>query len=260
MLRQGLNVEALSGFADRTTIVMTHRITLYILFTLACSVLVSLGLWQLERAAQKRERYAAYSTAFADRPLEFDAIEQGAASADYRWRRVHLSGRYLEVNVLLDNRIRHGRVGYEVLTPFLTDGGRTILVDRGWTVVPGSRSALPEVAAGDDATTLAGYLGDAPVVGLVMDSAAHDAEWLSPQLLRVQRVALDGLSDVLGHELWPAVVYLDGGQPAALVTEWPAPGDGSARHTAYAVQWFAMAVVLAAIGWWQVRRRGPIRG
>lgn len=239
---------------------MAQRISLYILFTLACSVLVSLGLWQLERAAQKRERHAAYVMAFAARPLALDAIEQASAAPDYRWRRVRLSGRYLDVNVLLDNRIRSGRVGYEVLTPFVTDGGRTILVNRGWTVVPGSRSARPEVAAGDDPTTLAGYLGDPPVVGLVMDSAAYDGEWLSPQLLRVQRVALDGLSSVLGHELWPAVVYLDGGQPAALLTDWATPGDGSARHTAYAVQWFAMAVVLAVLGWRLVSRRRRVSG
>jgi cytochrome oxidase assembly protein ShyY1 len=50
------------------------------------------------------------------------------------------------------------------------------------------------------------------------------------------------------------VLYLDAGQPGALVIARIPPGDDSARHTAYAVQWFAMAAVLAGIGVWNLRR------
>jgi cytochrome oxidase assembly protein ShyY1 len=75
---------------------------------------------------------------------------------------------------------------------------------------------------------------------------------MSPQVFRVQRVKIGGVETLLDRPLWPAIVYLDANALGALSVAWVLPGDGSARNRSYAVQWFAMALVLAAIGFWNL--------
>jgi surfeit locus 1 family protein len=252
-----VNVWALSGFEDRTTNAMSHRIILPLLFVLACAGLARLGVWQLQRAEVKQIRYASFIQAFEQAPVGLDAAVASAPAESYLWRKTNAKGRYLGSHVLLDNRINTGRAGYEVLTPFISESGTVILVNRGWTDVPGSREALPQVGAPSNDVRITGYLGSEPVVGVNFGTDPNRAEHMSPEVLRVQRIDIPSLSELLGHALAPAVVYLDAGEEGGLAIDWILPGDGSARHTAYAVQWFAMSAVLALIGFWNLRRRGP---
>ncbi len=237
---------------------MRTRLILAVLLIAACAGLVRLGFWQLDRAAQKHARYTAFAERMAARPVAFDSLAGDELAEAFRWRRVTVSGHYQEFDVLLDNRTRAGRAGYEVLSPFVTEGGRMVMVNRGWIPMPPTRETVPDAIAPADPTTLTGFLGDEPVVGITLAEHAEEAEWLSPRVLRVQRVMLDGLAPLLGAEPAPVVVYLDAGALGALATDWPLPGDGSAKHTAYAVQWFAMATVLALIGGWNLRRKKPL--
>jgi surfeit locus 1 family protein len=241
-----------------TTNVTFKRVLLVSLFALACAGLTSLGLWQLSRAEAKRLRFEDF-TARRDAPaIDIDAIGDQAPTADYYWRPILLRGHYRETHILLDNRVRNTQAGYEVLTPFRTDGGRTVLVNRGWVALPGLREAVPDVIAPADPFVIRGYVGPPPVVGVDIGGVGAEPEWLAPRMVRVQRVDFAALSAVIEDAPWPAVVYLDKQAPGALDADWPVPGDGSARHTAYAVQWFTMAVVLAIIGLWNWRRRPQV--
>jgi len=232
-----------------------QRVVLFALFALGCLGLSSLGVWQLSRAAEKRARFEAFAARRAAPAVEFDALLAGEPVEDHHWRQLVLRGHYRELNILLDNRVRAGVAGYEVLTPFVTDGGRTVLVDRGWIALPGSREAVPDVLAPADPFVIQGYAAPAPATGIPLGEAGSAAsEWLAPDVIRVQHVDFAALTAVVGAAPWPALVYLDDGAPAALITAWPVPGDGAARHQAYAVQWFAMAAVLALIGIWNWRR------
>src|SRR5213075_104702 len=79
----------------------------------ACAAGVALGNWQSRRADEKR-----------------------AAAAEVEQKRVSLRGVFrAELTVLLDNKIRNHRVGYEVVTPLRvesTNAGEHVLVNRGW--------------------------------------------------------------------------------------------------------------------------------
>src|SRR5205085_433397 len=76
----------------------------------ACAAGIALGNWQSRRADEKR-----------------------AAAAELEKKRVSLRGVFLaERTVLLDNKVRHHRVGYEVVTPLKLDDGTHVLVNRGW--------------------------------------------------------------------------------------------------------------------------------
>jgi len=228
------------------------RIALTLLLVAACAGLAGLGFWQLQRAHEKQARYQAFDDRQSAPPLEFDSIASQAPLSDSLWRRVTLSGHYLDLYVVLDNRISQGRPGYEILSPFVSDGGRTVLVNRGWVPLPDNRATLPEMLAPADPTTISGYIGPEPTVGIDLEDSAAQAEIMSPQVFRVQRVKVPGVESLLDRPLWPGIVYLDGNALGALTIDWQLPGDGSARNRSYAVQWFAMAIVLAGIGLWNL--------
>lgn len=234
------------------------RLGLSLLLVAACTGLARLGFWQLERAQQKQTRYQAFAARHSAPALTFETLPAHISLADTLWRRVLVRGHFLEQYIVLDNRISQGRVGYEVLTPFVTENDTTVLVNRGWVPQTQDRDTLPDVLAPADPTTISGYIGPEPTVGIELGPGAEQAEIMSPQIFRVQRVNLAGIEPLIQRPLWPGVVYLDAEALGALTVDWQLPGDGSARNRSYAVQWFAMATVLAAIGLWNLygkRRR-----
>lgn len=222
------------------------------LFALLCA----LGSWQLSRAQEKRERFEAFTERFTAPAVDLDLLDGPLDPARDRWRRVDAHGRYGTTIVLLDNRIKNGTAGYEVLTALETATGTTLLVNRGWVALAGERSRVPDVAAPPGPVTLSGYLGPPPVVGLELGEERGAVERLGATVLRVQHAEPARLSVALDLEFAPLVLYLDADAPGALDADFQTPGDGSARHRAYAVQWFAMAAVLALIGFAIVRRHG----
>ena len=206
-----------------TTNAAFRRVLLVGLFTLACAGLCSLGLWQLSRAEAKRLRYESFAERREQPAVDIDTIGDEAPTADYHWRAVQMRGHYGGSHILLDNRVRNAQAGYEVLTPFRTDGGRIVLVNRGWVAMPASREAAPDVVAPADPFVIRGYIGPPPVVGIDMGGVGAQPEWLAPRLVRVQRVDFTALAAVIEAAPWPAVVYLDRQAPGALE---PSPGTG----------------------------------
>ena len=241
---------------------MTARVrtlALAVVWLLACAGLARLGLWQLDRGAEKCVRYAAFSERHQQPVAALDDLAHVAAGAELAWRRVTVRGRYGSPHVLLDNRVREGRAGYELLTPFTSDGGLRLLVDRGWLPLAGGRAAAPQVDAPGGAVSLSGYLGPPPVSGITLSDGLPAVEWLATDIARVQQVHIDTGGRLAGVELnetlSPMIIYLDATAAGARDARWQLPGSGAERHQAYAVQWFAMAAILAAIGLWQWRKR-----
>ncbi len=228
------------------------RVILTLVLLAACAGLASLGFWQLHRAADKQTRYQAFTARHGAAPLDFENIARDTPLSEYLWRRVSLRGHYLDQHVVLDNRSQQGQPGYEILTPFVADNGPTVLVDRGWVPLPDDRNTVPDVLAPADPTTINGYIGPEPTVGIELEASAAQADIMSPQVFRVQRVKIAGVESLLDRPLWPGIVYLDANALGALRVAWVLPGDGSARNRSYAVQWFAMSLVLAAIGFWNL--------
>ncbi|RQW79120.1 MAG: SURF1 family protein, partial [Methylococcus sp.] len=88
------------------------------------------GVWQLGRAAEKRELEARFAAGGSAGVLQ--QLVASDAAAEFRYRTVRLAGRYdAEHQLLLDNISHERQPGYQVLTPFATAGG-TVLVNRGW--------------------------------------------------------------------------------------------------------------------------------
>ncbi len=102
-------------------------------------VLVTLGFWQLGRGEQKRELLASYAERRVAEPLTLDELQ---AANDPAFRRVQLHGRFDAAHsLLLDNRMHEGKVGVELLQPFLDQAsGQWLLLNRGWLPWPDRRT------------------------------------------------------------------------------------------------------------------------
>ncbi|MDM3870816.1 SURF1 family protein [Porticoccus sp. W117] len=207
-----------------------------ILAALLLPVLLYLGNWQLGRAEEKRNILTQLQARTALPPV---AAQQLIGEADVRYRNVRATGSFdNRHNFLLDNRVRDARPGYEVVTPLYTDSGHWLLVNRGWVAAPAYRDQLPEIPAitGPVALTATAHtpLEKAPSV--------YDSQPGWPKVIQSINVAQMGKE--LGHKVAPFTLRMQDNQPGALRTGWAAINVQPEKHTAYAVQWFAMALAL----------------
>ena len=213
------------------------------------AVFASLGAWQWQRAADKAARLADFGAAdtVAGLPPPAQASE---------FTRVKLAGRFdTRRHVLADNRVLDGRAGVHVYTPYTETDGATLLVNRGWLPLPASRRPLPRIATADGELAISGRLGPIMGPGRQLGPAAELDRQNWPQLVTypsVKRVAA-----ALGSELYPWVLYLDPDSPGGFEgRDWPPVYMTPQKHRAYAVQWYALA--LLGLACWAVvgRRRG----
>lgn len=115
------------------------------IFTLTFApLLFGLGQWQLGREQEKIQLQIIYESRMKVPAVEIDEIDW--SQADLNFVKVKASGRFESERVyLLDNKIHEGKVGYEIIDPFVTDSGQTVLVNRGWIAQGASRSELPPI-------------------------------------------------------------------------------------------------------------------
>lgn len=200
---------------------------------------VRLGVWQLDRLRQRRERNAALLAARALPPL----VLTGAVPMDSaRDRRVSARGRYdYGQERLWRPRSYEGVPGVDLVTPLRLSGGSAVLVDRGW--VPS-----PDAYHVDQAAYREG--DSAAVLGLAMRAPRSRGD-VDPAALR-DSVPYPLLPFVL-QELPPST-NLDRSLPPGLV-RWPMPELSNGPHLSYAIQWFSFALIIVVGSLALVRER-----
>lgn len=207
-------------------------------------IFVSLGRWQWQRGEDKQAVWSEFERNTPAQPLWAGGLDQWP-----RFSRVSIDGRFVpERQFLLDNRSLNGKPGYEVLTPFVTAGGRWMLVNRGWVPFTGYRDRLPDVTMNGDAgvgARIVGRIEELPAPGLASGRAAptDDASW--PKLTSFP--SHDELQAALGERIERRIVLLDPEVPGGYVREWRPPGLDPSRHFSYAIQWWGFAVVLLVL-------------
>ena len=223
----------------------------YALGAVLVAQLAGLGVWQINRAQEKRAVQDAFDrqtgfTRFVD-GMDVEPFQQLAAEgvfdADHQF--------------LLDNIIVDSRNGHYVLTPLEYSPGEPLLiVNRGWVARTGETVDPSALEVPDRRVTVRGRVGALPRAGYRMGPAIE-----SPSAWPKHAVfpTLDELSASLGRELQPFVLLLSPDANFGLLTRWEPAEIGPRRHYGYAFQWFAMAVVLAALLAWNFRKRGQRR-
>jgi surfeit locus 1 family protein len=199
---------------------------------LACAAGIALGNWQARRAEEKRVVRERLEAALKSPPIEIGsaAIE----AKPYVLKRVAARGRFVaEHTVYLQNRIRRGRVGYEVLTPLrISNSEFHLLVNRGWTEAP--KASTPP--------------GEVRIEGIALERLARMLQLKEEPKSRVrQNLDLAAYAAETGLRLQPLIVEQHSDTGDGLARDWPRPDAGIEKHQGYALQWYSLAALAVAL-------------
>lgn len=206
-------------------------------------VLVKLGFWQLARANEKREIIAERNAKMAMPPRLID--HQLANARGLQFHHLQIRGRFFtKYQVFIDNKIHQDEVGYDVVTPLrIANSQQYVLVNRGWVPMLKSRT-LPKVQTPQQELTVVGIARyDTRDVASFGVSNRSNTGW--PALVRW--VDIKAIAKQSKLNLLPFMLLLDPKSQYGYVREWKFINMPPAKHIAYAVQWFAMALALVVI-------------
>jgi surfeit locus 1 family protein len=218
------------------------------LLVLAGGVLcIRLGIWQLDRLAQRRA-FNAHFIAMQSAPAMDLVSENSQGLTDMEYRHVRVTGTYDFTNqVALRNQYHGSEYGYHLLTPLLLDNGSAVLVDRGWVPADGNDSpsgwSRYEEAGQVEVRGVMRLGPSQPDMGGVPDPTLAAGQtrldfWNFANLERIsQQIPYPVLPvyiqpDVDTNNVTPPIPY----QPEIDLTEGP--------HFGYALQWFTFATLL----------------
>ena len=215
------------------------------LFTLLLSpLLFTLGQWQLEREQEKIQLQNEFDLRSKADEVALDSIDR--ARADLAFLKITANGRYLNDSVfLLDNKIHEGRVGYEVINPFLTESGTIVLVNRGWIPQGPTREQLPDIKFIADSVEIKGTIY-VPLEEPFLLNNVEEAFVESGPVV-IQSVDMERLSNALAKDLFPYTVRLSAGSPGLEQPNWQTVNMEPEKHRGYAVQWFTMLAALLSM-------------
>lgn len=224
--------------------------------------LVSLGLWQLNRADEKRAIEHKIHEVQLKAPLEITkhgieySIEIKEKLLNQVYRHALLTGHYdSDHQFLLDNRTYQGKPGYHVLTPFIlgVDGNdgqsaakavdTAVLVNRGWIPYMDFRDNIRDIKVDANARKIYGMI-KAPGEAIVLDKEKQEG-YEFPET--IQSISIANMQKQLNYTLLSVIIELDAKEKDGFVREWQPYYGSIDRHIGYAIQWFLMALVLLAL-------------
>jgi len=206
---------------------------------------LSLGVWQMERRAWKRDILDRIATNQAAAPLTLDELLKGDPLR-FEYGRVRVSGSFLhDREFFLAARSLKNKVGMQVVTPLRTDDGVIVLFDRGW--IPSEKKEPARRAEGQ-------LPGKVDLVGVVRRS----------QIKRQFAPDNDPARNFWFHVDVPLMRQMAGGQPDPVLDSFFLEADATANpggvpiggqtrldipndHLQYAITWFLIALAGAGV-------------
>jgi surfeit locus 1 family protein len=206
----------------------------------ALAVLIGLGVWQLERRAEKHALIAQIAARAAAAPAPIELLVATGRYAAYR--RATAEGAFVHpaeayVYAPLSDPTRPG---FKVLTPFRLASGGTVLVDRGW---------VPEALRAPYLRQSGQIDKEIEIAGTLRPSASVNTFTPPPDLDKKIFYARDSaaIAKLLGTTLaTPLILEASTGTPGG-----PEPVASTVdlpdNHLQYALTWFALALVLLIV-------------
>jgi cytochrome oxidase assembly protein ShyY1 len=219
--------------------------------------MIRLGFWQMHRYEERTARNDLVAEALNADPVPVQRLTSPGKriTTDERYRGVTAKGRFdTDDEVVVRRRTNaDDEVGYHVLTPFVLDDGKVLLVDRGWIPADGpSQTAFPKIPAPP--------AGEVTVTGRMMPDETTEASGIKDlkglpdrqvMLINSAQQAERLNAPVLGGYVVLTAPKPAGGRPE-LIGE---PGnEDAALNFAYAIQWWLFSAAVP-VGWWFLVRR-----
>jgi surfeit locus 1 family protein len=209
----------------------------------AVLLLLALGFWQVERLFWKQDLIAQRQAAVAAPRVAAPRSLEEARGMEFH----HIvdEGVFLhDKEIFLGATSEAGRQGYQVLTPLLEVGGRTVFINRGF---------IPAELKDSNKRDVGQIAGTVRIQGLLRLPPAERPAWFLPDnrpdlnywfwVDLPAMSAADGLDRVAPFYIDADATPNPGGWPKGGVTRLALPND----HLQYAITWFSLAVALIVI-------------
>jgi surfeit locus 1 family protein len=213
---------------------------------------LSLGFWQLRRAAEREALATAQAAVAKASPIALGR-EPLANPESFGLHPMSARGVWIgDKAIFLDNQIHKGRAGFHVVMPLRLEGTDThVLVDRGWLAGTGDRRNLPEVHTPVGVVDVRGFARQSNYRFKELSSTFQEGRiW--------ENITVERYAAWSGLRLQPVILHQTDEASDGLVREWPQAGSGAEKNRAYALQWFSLAALTVAFwGYYFLRgRRG----
>lgn len=215
-----------------------------VLVIIGSLICVRLGIWQLDRLAQRRafnSHYLEVSTL----PVLIITSAPADDLTEMEYRPVLATGVYdFGHQVVLRNQVYQKQLGYHLLTPLILSDGTGILVERGWIPADGNEQPVNwRIYDQPGTVTIKGILRlgqTEPEIGSVSDdpTLTHLDVWSLVNLTRI--------GQQLPYKLLPVFVQPN---PDPSLTKPPYPYQpeialDEGPHFGYVLTWFSFAALL----------------
>lgn len=217
-------------------------------------LLIHLGLWQLDRARERKQAQIDLAEVLTQAPVSIDDTrvnDKGQSllpmviKGELDWSR----------QFLLQNQVHNTVSGYEILVPLIYAPGKAILLSRGW--LPPSPGKKPDLSPPSNIDRTQKITGIAVIPPprlakfqheILEKSADYKPLNLDPNLadwpVSILEEDFEKLSTLLQLELTPRVLQTQDDLAYGYTRVWKPSARGPAVNYGYAAQWFGMALVL----------------
>ncbi|MEM9011927.1 MAG: SURF1 family protein [Pseudomonadota bacterium] len=216
---------------SRDTRAGRRRLIAPILFgTIGAAILVSLGVWQLQRLTWKEGVLAEIAARKDASPVPVPAAPTEAA---HEYLRVREEGRVAPEALHVLVSIQRQGPGYRVIAPFTLDDGRRVLLDRGF---------LPQAEKDRPLPT-----GRLSVTGTLLWPDERDSFTPDPDLTGNVWFVRDAVAMAEVLQTAPVMIVSDAPVPDGAPEPLPVTVAIPNNHLEYALTWFSLAIVWLAM-------------
>ena len=193
--------------------------------------------WQLGKNTQTSRENSQIKHSLTADPVPVTTVlpHQDSSAPDAQWHRVTATGHYLgDKQVLVRLRTHAGNPAFEVLDPFVVDGGPTVLVNRGYVPARDSTRVPP--------------IAEPPAGTVTVTARLRDSEPPGPNPLtadgypQVSSVSTGQVAALTGVPLAGSYLQLVDGQPGGLGVIGLPHLDGG-PFLSYGIQWLVFGSI-----------------
>ena len=211
-------------------------------------ITISLGIWQIERANEKKLIIANYDKLLVSAPI---ALQKNQMLNN--WQPIETTGTYQDTVVYEDNAINNGKAGFKVYHLFRNDDGTFIFIHRGFIERNLIKNNLPEVEIPTEKKSIYGttlFKQNNTFVKNIEESDSRIIQEFNASLL------IDKYPMLKDKYLHPFLFNLDIRDVNKYQPIEKPVNMTASKHIGYAIQWFGLCAALIILTIYAFRRKG----
>ena len=211
-------------------------------------ITISLGIWQIERANEKKLIIANYDKLLVSAPV---ALQKNQMLNN--WQPIETTGTYEDTIVYEDNAINNGKAGFKVYHLFRNDDGTFIFIHRGFIERNLIKNNLPEVEIPTEKKSIYGttlFKQNNTFVKNIEESDSRIIQEFNASLL------IDKYPMLKDKYLHPFLFNLDIRDVNKYQPIEKPVNMTASKHIGYAIQWFGLCAALIILTIYAFRRKG----